>query len=144
MAKSAFSPTLEQLQQVGTDCLPGHLGMEILSVADAQVRARMPVHQHHMAPNGFLHGGSVVALADTLCGYGTMANLPEGAVSFTTIELKANYFASVKAGAVVECVASAVHLGRSTQVWDAEVRDESNGKRLALFRCSNMVIYPKA
>ena len=135
--------TLEQLNGIGASMLPGHLGIEILALEQGKLTARMAVQSHHMAPNGFLHGGSVVSLADTATGYATVAHLPEGAQSFTTIELKANYFSSVKEGAVVLCVASAQHLGRSTQVWDAEVTDEASGKRLALFRCSNMVLYPK-
>jgi len=144
MSKLNPNLKLEQFNAVGQTMLPGHLGMEILVVEEGKLTARMAVERHHMAPNGFLHGGSVVALADTATGYATMAHLPEGAQSFTTIELKANYFSSVREGAAVICVASAQHLGRSTQVWDAEVTDEASGKRLALFRCSNMVLYPKA
>jgi uncharacterized protein (TIGR00369 family) len=68
--------------------------------------------------------------------------LPAGAVNFTTVELKTNYFGTVRDGAVL-CDATPVHLGRSTQVWDAEVRNEGNGQRLALFRCTQMILWPK-
>ena len=94
-----------------------------------------------LAPNGFLHAVSVIALADTTCGYGTRMLLPEGASNFTTIELKSNHLSTAREG-VVTCEARAVHAGRTTQVWDAEVRDEA-GKLMALFRCTQAVLYPR-
>jgi len=85
----------------------------------------------------------VIALADTACGYGCSVSLPAGATGFTTIELKSNFMATATAGDVLTCRASLVHGGRSTQVWDAEVRLEG-GRTLALFRCTQMVLWPKA
>jgi len=93
-----------------------------------------------MAPNGFLHAGSVVTLADTCAGYGCVANLPENATGFTTIELKSNHLGTAREG-MVECVAKAVHLGKTTQVWDATVSHRESGKTIALFRCTQMVLY---
>lgn len=95
-----------------------------------------------MAPNGYLHAASVIALADTSCGYGCRLSLPAGADGFTTIELKSNFLGTATAGDVISCRAWLVHGGRSTQIWDAEVTDES-GKTVALFRCTQMVLYPK-
>ncbi len=95
-----------------------------------------------MAPNGFLHAGSVVALADTTAGYGCVLNLPEGASGFTTIELKSNHLGTARDG-TVECVAKPVHLGKTTQVWDAVVSHRESGKTIALFRCTQMVLYAK-
>ena len=80
----------------------------------------MAVRREVMAPNGFLHAASVVALADTSCGYGCVAHLPQGASGFTTIELKATSSAR-RARARSRCRATPVHLGRTTQVWDAVV-----------------------
>ena len=122
--------------------LPGHLGIEIVSMEHGRAQARMPVEEHHLAPNGFMHAGSVVTLADTACGVGCMASLPDGASSFTTIELKSNFFSTVTEG-VIACEARLVHGGRTTQVWDAEVRDEASGKALALFRCTQLVLWPR-
>ena len=96
-----------------------------------------------MAPNGFLHAASVIALADSACGYGCVASLPEGATSFTTIELTSNFMGTARAGDTLRCRAWLLHGGRSTQVWDAEVTDVG-GKTLALFRCTQMVLYPQA
>ena len=106
------------------------------------MRSRLAVRREVMAPNGFLHAASVVALADTSCGYGCVAHLPEGASGFTTVELKANFLGTAREGAIA-CLARAVHLGRTTQVWDAEVSLEGTEKRIALFRCTQMVLWPK-
>ncbi len=125
----------------GAACLPGHMGIEIVEVEKGRVFARLPVVQQVMAPNGYLHAGSVVTLADTCCGYGCIASLPEGASNFTTVELKSNHLGTARDG-VIECTAVAVHMGRTTQVWDATVTH--NGKTIALFRCTQMVLYPKA
>jgi 1,4-dihydroxy-2-naphthoyl-CoA hydrolase len=132
--------TPEQLNRRGIGHLPGHLGIEITQASPSEVRSRLTVGRTLMAPNGFLHAGSVVTLADTSCGYGCVANLPEDASGFTTIELKSNHLGTAREG-IVECVATPVHLGRTTQVWDAVVSHA--GKTIALFRCTQMVLYPK-
>ena len=94
------------------------------------------------APHGYLHGGAVVALADTACGYGCVASLPEGATGFTTIELKANYLGTVQDGPVV-ADARLVHGGHRTQVWDAVVTGGTRGRRIALFRCTQLILWPR-
>ena len=134
--------TREILNERGQKFFPGHMGIEILALASNQVFARMPVVPHLLAPNGFLHAAAVIALADTACGYGTIAHLPEGAQSFTTIELKSNFLATVQEG-MLACAARAEHLGKTTHVWDAVVSDEASGRRLALFRCTQMILWPK-
>ena len=115
----------------------------MIALAQDSLRSRMPVRKLHFAPNDFLHAASVVALADTTCGYATVAHLPEGAQSFTTIEWKSNHLGTVKEGSIA-CVASAQHLGRNTQVWDATVTDEATGRKIALFRCTQMILWPKS
>ena len=122
--------------------LPGLTGVEILSVSEKEVRSRMAVRREVMAPNGFLHAASVIALADTSCGYGCVAHLPPGASGFTTIELKSNFVGTAREGTIL-CRAFPVHLGRTTQLWDAEVTIEAGGTRNALFRCTKMVLWPK-
>jgi 1,4-dihydroxy-2-naphthoyl-CoA hydrolase len=119
--------------------LPGLLGVEVAAVEDGRVALRLPVRSDLLAPNGYLHAGTVVALADTACGYGCFASLPEGGTGFTTIELKTNFLGTAREGTLA-CEATRVHGGRTTQVWDATVRDES-GKRLALFRCTQLILY---
>jgi uncharacterized protein (TIGR00369 family) len=132
----------EFLNQFGADNLPGHLGIVINSVNPREIRSELAVKKLLMAPNGFLHAGTVVALADTSAGYGCIANLPEGASGFTTIELKSNHLGTARDG-TIECVATAAHLGRTTQVWDAVVTHRESGKTIALFRCTQMILYSK-
>ena len=134
--------SIEVLNERGSEYLPGYLGIEIIELAPNTLTSRMPVKKLHVAPNEFLHAASVVALADTACGYATLAHLPEGAQSFTTIELKSNHLGTVRDGSIA-CVATAQHLGRTTQVWDAVVTDEASGRKLALFRCTQMILWPK-
>lgn len=136
-------PTTHDFNQRGAAMLPGHLGIVITQMQDGEVRAEMPVRTEVMAPNGFLHAGSIVTLADTCAGYGCLNSLPEGASGFTTIELKSNHLGTARDGVVI-CAARAVHSGRTTQVWDATVTHRESGKTLALFRCTQMVLYPRA
>lgn len=124
--------------------LPGELGIEWDEVANGRARGRFVARKIHMAPNGFLHAASVIALVDSACGYGCVASLPEGASGFTTIELKANYLGTAKEGETVACEARLVHGGRMTQVWDAEAVNETTGKTMALFRCTQMILWPRA
>jgi uncharacterized protein (TIGR00369 family) len=122
--------------------LPGLLGLEFVESRPGFVRGRMDIKPHHLAPNGYLHAASVIALADSACGRGTMATLPEGATSFTTIELKANFLGTALDGAIVT-QARLAHGGRTTQVWDATVMREKDEKSIALFRCTQLLLYPK-
>jgi uncharacterized protein (TIGR00369 family) len=134
---------LEKLNQITHNTLPGHLGIRVTAVAEGELHAEMDIAPHHLAPNGYLHAGSVVTLADTACGFGCIANLPEGAGNFTTIELKSNHLGTAREGAIA-VAARLVHGGRTTQVWDATVTNKANGKTIALFRCTQMILYPKA
>lgn len=135
--------SIKLLNERSGEYLPGYLGIELVELQPGSLTSRMPVKQLHFAPNGFLHAASIVALADTTCGYATMAHLPEGASSFTTVELKSNHLGTVKDGSIA-CVATAQHLGRTTQVWDAAVTDEETGRKIALFRCTQMILWPKS
>jgi len=119
--------------------LPGLVGLEVREIGRGRVTSRLTVRPDLLAPNGYLHAATVVALADTSCGYGTIASLPEGATGFTTIELKANFLGTVREGAIA-CEATLVHGGRTTQVWDARVTDEATGRVVALFRCTQMLL----
>ena len=122
--------------------LPGLVGLQILTMTPEGVQSRLEVHKALMAPNGFLHAATVIALADTSCGYGCVAHLPQGASGFTTLELKSNFLGTARDGAIA-CRAWPVHLGRTTQVWDAEVTVEGSERKIATFRCTQMVLWPK-
>lgn len=133
-------PTIDDFNRFGAEHLPGHLGIVITAVDGMEIRSELPVMRALMAPNGFLHAGSVVSLADTTAGYGCVANLPDGAKGFTTLEIKSNHLGTVREGAIT-CIARVVHAGKTTQVWDAEVFDKATGKKIALFRCTQMILY---
>ncbi len=133
---------VEQLTERQKGFLPDHLGLEWLEARPGFIKGRFEVKPHHLAPNTFLHAASVIALADSACGYGCIISRPEGALNFTTIELKSNFLGTTREGGVgVE--ASLVHGGRTTQVWDAVVTAEATAKTIALFRCTQMLLYPK-
>jgi 1,4-dihydroxy-2-naphthoyl-CoA hydrolase len=118
---------------------PDFLGIDNLSVEPKRIQGRVPVRRELMAPHGYLHGGALVSVADSLCGYGTIVNLSEDATGFVTIELKSNFLGTIRRGALT-CEATPAHIGRSTQVWGAIVTDESDNRTLAIFRCSQLVL----
>jgi len=134
--------TPEQIKDRAKGTLVEHLGLEFDSVSSGRVVAHIDLERYHLAPNGYLHGGTVTALADTCCGFGAIASLPDGAESFTTVELKTNFLGTAREGSV-SCEARLVHGGRTTQVWDAEVRNQG-GRTVALFRCTQMLLYPRS
>ena len=122
--------SIEALNARSQGTLPGHLGIVITAQRPGEIEAELPVAPHLMAPNGFLHAGSILTLADTAAGFGCMSNLPEGAQSFTTLEIKSNHLATAREG-LLRCTATLVHAGRSTQLWDAKVTHAETGKTLA-------------
>jgi uncharacterized protein (TIGR00369 family) len=132
--------TPESFNAGGARKLPGHLGIVITDITAERVSGELPVVESVMAPNGFLHAGTIVTLADTLCGYGCVANLPPEATGFTTIELKSNHLGTALEGSITG-VATPVHRGKTTQVWDAIVTHKETGRTLAVFRCTQLVIY---
>ena len=141
---SKFNPQLDAVFFNGRSkgFLPGLMGIHFLELGEGFARAELAVRKDLMAPNGFLHAGSVVTLADSASGYACVAHLPEGASGFTTIELKSNHLGTARDG-TIEVLAKAAHLGRTTQVWDATVTHRESGKTIALFRCTQMVLWPK-
>ena len=122
--------------------LPGLMGVVVDEVAEGRMRAHLAVRPELFAPNGFLHAGTVVTLADTGAGYACLAHLPDGATGFTTVELKSNHVGTAMDGTITADVRAA-HLGRTTQVWDATVTHEETGRTIALFRCTQMILWPK-
>ena len=140
MSETIMSANLTERQK---GFLPDHMGLEWLDARPGFVKGRFEVKPHHLAPNTFLHAASVIALADSACGYGCVISRPEGALNFTTIELKSNFLGTARAGRR--------RLSRPTSsMADARprsgtpiVKDEASGKTIALFRCTQMLLYPK-
>ncbi len=134
--------TLEAANQRGTGFLPGLVGFRATAIDEGRLDAELTVRPELRAPNGYLHAATIIALADTACGYGCLAHLPDGAENFTTIELKTNFLGTARDGTIT-CAARAVHLGRTTQVWDATVARKDDRTVIALFRCTQMVLYAR-
>jgi 1,4-dihydroxy-2-naphthoyl-CoA hydrolase len=134
--------TLDLMNRRGDGRLPGLMGFRVTAIEEGMLAAELDIRPELLAPNGYLHAATVIALADTACGYGCIAHLPEGAENFTTAELKSNFFSTAKEGTIAT-VARPVHLGNSTQVWDAVVTRKFDGKQMALFRCTQLVLWPR-
>lgn len=134
--------TVEQAHERSKGTLPGMLGIEYLELEQGLAMGCLVLRPEHLAANGYLHAAAVIALADTCCGVGTLASLPTGAENFTTVELKSNFLGTARVGAIV-CRAQMAHGGRRTQVWDAKITDEAEERTLALFRCTQMILYPR-
>jgi 1,4-dihydroxy-2-naphthoyl-CoA hydrolase len=132
----------EMLRQASEVTLPGHMGLELVEIGEGTAVMRCEIQPFHLAPNGYLHAGAVITLADTAAGYGCVGNFPEGATGFTTIELKSNFTGTLLEGVMI-AEAELVHSGRTTQLWDVEVSAEETGKKLALFRATQMILYPR-
>jgi uncharacterized protein (TIGR00369 family) len=131
--------TLEQLREMGLSGFPGLLGIDFREAGDGYCRARLELSDKHMAPNGYLHAGTVVGFADSACGYGCILNLPDGATGFTTVELKTNFLRTAQPGTTIEAEAKLVHGGRTTQLWDASVSGPE-GRTMALFRATQLLL----
>ncbi len=135
--------TLDVLNARGRGCLPDLFGFRVMALEQGLLVAEIDIRPELLAPNGFLHAATVIALADTACGYGCIAHMPKGAENFTTVELKSNFLGTAREGTIA-CIAKPAHLGRNTQVWDATVSKHGDGKPIALFRCTQMILWPKA
>jgi uncharacterized protein (TIGR00369 family) len=138
-----YRAIIESLRQASEVTLPGHMGLELVDITEAGATMRCQIQPFHMAPNGFLHAGVVITLADTAAGYGCVGNWPEGATGFTTIELKTNFVGTLHDG-TLRAEARMIHGGRTTQVWDVDVSDEATARPLAYFRATQMILYPRS
>ncbi len=134
--------TPEYFNENDLEHLPGLLGIEVTRVRKGRLEAKLEVSEKHLALNGYLRAGTIVTLADSGAGYGCLANLPEGASGFTTIELKSNHMATAREG-TIRCVSECIHSGRTTQVWESSVFSDVSEKMLAKFTCTQMILYPR-
>jgi uncharacterized protein (TIGR00369 family) len=117
------------------------LGIEFLSASKERVTAEMLVRPELCTVNSMIHGGAIMAFADTLGAAGTVLTLPEGAGT-TTIESKTNFLAAAPAGARLLGETLPVHRGRRTMVWQTRLTLE-NGRAVALVTQTQMVLEPK-
>lgn len=132
--------SVEKLNAANVGKLPEHLGLSITSVAEGKIVGRFSVRPDLVSHTGYLLAGVALTLADLLCAYGVSTVWPEGAKSFTTVEVKCNFVGTALEGEV-EVVAHLVHGGRTTQLWDAEIASVTTGRRMALFRATQIILY---
>ena len=135
--------TVDSMNERGRGRLPELVGFRVTAVEQGLLVAELEIKPQLLAPNGYLHAATVIALGDTACGYGCIAHLPKGADNFTTVELKSNFLGTARDG-VIACHARPAHLGNTTQVWDAVVTRRADGKTIALFRCTQLILWPKS
>lgn len=133
---------VDQLNAFFGALAPGLHGVVFDESAPDRVVGHIAVTAPLIAGTGFLFAPAIISLADTLCAAGCGANIPEDH-SFTTVELKTNFMSSAREGDRVVGVAEPAHLGGRTHVWDVTVTNETTGKTMALFRCTQMVLQPR-
>lgn len=132
--------TVDQANALCEGTLAGMIGMSFTSLEAGRVTARLEVLPALFAPNGYLHGSVITALAETSCGFGTALALPPGQRSrFATIDLSCNFIGTARQGWIA-CEATCPHAGRTTQVWDARVWREEDGRPIALFRLTQLLL----
>lgn len=119
---------------------PGLLGIEVTHLSEGELHGEIQIKPEFFAPNGFLHAGSIVTFADTLAGYATVAHLPEKGKSFTTLELKSNFIGAAKQG-TLKGICKTEHTGKTTQIWRVEVSEMETSKKIALFSCTQLILY---
>ena len=101
--------TVERMLQRAIGYLPEYMGVIPVEIAAGRLVSRLEIKKHHTAPNGFLHAASIIALADTTCGYATFAHMPADGKNFTTIELKSNHLGTAREGAIIATACVAPH-----------------------------------
>ena len=131
---------MDALERIERDMLPFAkvLGVEFVAAAPDRIVAELTVREDLCTRPAVLHGGAVMAFADTLGGVGTMLNLPEGAGT-TTIESKTNFIAAAPAGSRVRAEATPLHRGRRTMVWQTRISN-AEGRLLALVTQTQLVL----
>ena len=140
MPQTTNHTSVEELNRANIGKLPEHLGLVITEVEPGRVVGRFEVRPDLVAHIGFLLAGVVLSVADILCAYGVSTSWPEGASGFTTAEVKCNFMGTLRDGAAV-CVAELLHGGRTTQVWDATITNESTEREMAAYRCTQLILY---
>ncbi len=129
---------IESIEQRLQGLLPSLLGIKLTEVTAERVVACLPVRTDLCTTGGILHGGTIMAFADTLGAVATVANLPEGAGT-ATIESKTNFFRPALVGTTVTGVTTALNRGRRTQTWETRITTE-DGKLVAVVTQTQMVL----
>lgn len=135
-----IKPSLEILQQIGVNTLSDNLGIEFIEFGADYLTAKMPVDHRTVQPFRILHGGASVALAETLGSVASVLTLEQGAKKQVVgVEINANHLSSAREGSFVLGTVKPIRIGRSIQVWNIEIKDES-GKLICISRLTCAVV----
>ena len=139
MSTERLSPDLDQLNAWCRNTLGEHLGIELTEVGERTLTGRMPVDHRTHQPMGLLHGGAAVALAETLGSIGAQLQVDVRKQACVGLEINANHLKGVRSGYVVG-QATALHVGRSTQVWEIRITHEETGALVCVSRITMAVV----
>jgi len=135
-----FNPEIQlaHFKDLGKNTLGEHLGMQFTEIGDNFLKAIMPVDYRTKQPYGLLHGGASVALAETLGSVGSALIIDPNLFMCVGLEINANHLRSAKGGFVTG-IATPIHIGASTHVWDIKITDERE-KLLCISRLTVAII----
>jgi uncharacterized protein (TIGR00369 family) len=137
-----MTPDIASVQAILAPLFPGLMGVRLLELAPERVLAEMPVRPELCTTGGILHGGAIMAFADTLGAVGTFMNL-SGGKGTTTTDSSTKFIAGAKVGTVVRGESVALHRGRTTMVWQTTITN-ADGKLCAVVTQTQLVLEPKA
>ena len=122
-----FTPgiSVDQINQMGQNCMVGHLGIEVTEIGEDFIKAKMPVDERTKQPMGLLHGGASVALAETLGSIAASFAVDPSKQYCVGLDINANHVRSVKSGYVYG-IAQPLHIGGTTQVWEIKITNEED------------------
>jgi len=131
--------TIEQLNQLNKDTMMEVIGVEYLEAGEGFLRARMPVNEATKQPNGILHGGANLALAETVAGLGSAILVDLKKYAVRGAQVSANHVGTANSGWVY-AEGKLIHKGKNTHVWNIDIRNEK-GKLLSTCRLTNFIIF---
>ncbi len=131
---------MAELRALATRGMADGLGIVFTEMEPSRVVATMPVDQRTQQPFGILHGGASIALAETVASVGALVNVDRDKYVAVGQEINGNHIRSMSSGTVT-ATGTPVHVGRTSQVWSVEIRDEE-GRMVCLSRCT-LAVVPK-
>lgn len=129
----------DALNALSANTLAGHLGIEVTSIGEDYIEARMPVDHRTHQPLGLLHGGASVALAETLGSLAATCCIDPDTHFVVGLEINANHLRSVRDGYVVGR-ATPIHIGKKTQVWEIKIVNQASGELVCVSRITMAVL----
>jgi 1,4-dihydroxy-2-naphthoyl-CoA hydrolase len=130
--------TIEEINKICQNSMISHLGIVFTSYSETTVEARMPVHAPTHQPMGYLHGGASLALAETVGSAGSLFLVDPTKFNVFGMQVSANHISSIREGWVI-AKATLLHMGRTSHVWDVEIRNEE-GKLISIARVTNAIV----